>query len=41
VKTLAVAEGARLRAGDYRAIFSENEIEITVLAVGHRKEIYR
>jgi mRNA interferase RelE/StbE len=41
VKRLNVREGARLRAGDYRVIFTETEYEIEVRAVGHRKDIYR
>jgi len=31
----------RLRIGDYRAIFDETANTITVLAIGHRREIYR
>jgi mRNA interferase RelE/StbE len=41
VKKLATVEGARLRVGDYRAIFIETEEEIEIFAVGHRKDIYR
>ena len=41
VKTLSGAGGARLRAGDYRAIFIETEETIEVVAIGHRKDIYR
>ena len=41
VKALVNIGGARLRVGDYRAIFVETEEEIEVLAVGHRKDIYR
>lgn len=33
--------GARIRSGDYRAVFIETETEIKVLAVGHRRDIYR
>jgi len=32
--------GARLRAGDYRAIFVEKEDAIEARAVGHRRDIY-
>jgi mRNA interferase RelE/StbE len=31
---------ARLRVGDYRAVFAETDTEVTVLKVGHRKDIY-
>ena len=31
----------RLRHGDWRAVFEESEVEITVHAVAHRREIYR
>lgn len=31
----------RFRIGDYRVLFDVANDEITVLAVGHRKEIYR
>jgi mRNA interferase RelE/StbE len=31
----------RMRVGDYRIIFDESETLITVLALGHRREIYR
>lgn len=34
-------DGARLRVGDYRAIFVETETTIEVRAVGHRRDIYR
>ncbi len=33
--------GARLRVGDWRVIFDETEDTIVVVAVGHRREIYR
>ncbi len=32
--------GARLRIGDYRVVFVETKDEISVRAVGHRREIY-
>jgi mRNA interferase RelE/StbE len=32
--------GARLRVGDWRVIFYEESGMITVVAVGHRREIY-
>lgn len=31
----------RMRVGDYRIIFDETDKTITVLALGHRREIYR
>lgn len=31
----------RFRTGEYRVIFDVEKDEITVLLVGHRKEIYR
>ena len=31
----------RLRVGDYRVIFDETDETITVLALGHRRDIYR
>ena len=31
----------RLRVGDYRVILDETATELTVLAAGHRREIYR
>jgi mRNA interferase RelE/StbE len=40
VKTLTGEPGARLRIGDYRAIFVETADTISVRAVGHRREIY-
>jgi mRNA interferase RelE/StbE len=41
VKKLVNIDALRLRSGDYRAIFTETETEIAVLAVGHRKDIYQ
>ena len=40
VKKLANIDALRLRSGDYRAIFTETQTAIAVLAVGHRKDIY-
>ncbi len=31
----------RLRVGDYRVIFDEDDTTMTVLALGHRRDIYR
>lgn len=41
VRNLQGASGARLRSGDYRVIFTETTDAIEVLAVGHRRDIYR
>jgi mRNA interferase RelE/StbE len=40
VKRLRGREGCRLRIGDWRVIFQEDDGSIVVLAVGHRREIY-
>ena len=40
VKALTGQPGARLRVGDYRAIFVETTDTISVRAVGHRRDIY-
>jgi len=40
VKRLAGRDGTRLRVGDWRVIFYEEEGTIVVAAVGHRREIY-
>jgi mRNA interferase RelE/StbE len=40
VKRLKGREGSRLRVGDWRVIFQEDDGSIVVLAVGHRREIY-
>ena len=34
-------DGARLRSGDYRVIFREADETIEVVAIGHRRDIYR
>lgn len=31
----------RLRVGDYRVIFSADGLVLTIIKVGHRREIYR
>ena len=41
VSRLVGRPGMRLRVGDYRVIFEEDEHHIRVLAVGPRGEIYR
>jgi mRNA interferase RelE/StbE len=40
VKRLKGRDGARLRIGDWRVIFYEDQGTIVVSAVGHRREIY-
>jgi len=40
VKRLKGQAGCRLRIGDYRVIFFEDRQTMTVIAVGHRREIY-
>lgn len=40
VKKLKGRAGARLRVGDWRVIFYEEPGTITVVAVGHRREVY-
>jgi mRNA interferase RelE/StbE len=40
VKRLRGTAGCRLRIGDWRVILIEDAKSITVVAVGHRKEIY-
>lgn len=40
VKRLKGRGGLRLRVGDWRVIFYEDQGSIVVAAVGHRREIY-
>jgi mRNA interferase RelE/StbE len=40
VKRLKGQAGCRLRVGDYRVIFIEDTDNITIVAAGHRREIY-
>jgi len=40
VKRLKGQAGCRLRIGDYRIVFFEDAVTITVVAVGHRRDIY-
>lgn len=40
VKRLKARRGSRLRVGDWRVIFYEEDRLIVVVAVGHRGEIY-
>lgn len=41
VKKRKGGEGTRLRTGSYRAIFIETADVIDVIAIGHRRDIYR
>jgi mRNA interferase RelE/StbE len=40
VKRLKGRGGSRLRVGDWRVIFYEDQGTIVVAAVGHRREVY-
>lgn len=40
VRRLKGRDGCRLRIGDWRVIFIEGGSSITVVAVGHRRDIY-
>ena len=40
VKRLKGRDGNRLRVGDWRVIFYEDQETIVVAAVGHRRDIY-
>jgi mRNA interferase RelE/StbE len=40
IKRLEGREGIRLRVGDWRVIFYEDQGTIIIAAVGHRREIY-
>jgi mRNA interferase RelE/StbE len=40
VKRLKGRDGLRLRIGDWRVIFYEDQATIIVAAVGHRRDIY-
>lgn len=42
-KKLRAREGYRLRVGDYRVLYRIDDARrlVTVLAIGHRREIYR
>lgn len=40
-KSMAGTPTVRMRVGDYRIIFDETPTMITVLALGHRRDIYR
>ncbi len=40
-KAMAGSPTVRMRTGDFRIIFDEDPEKITILALGHRREIYR
>lgn len=40
VKRLKGRGGCRLRIGDWRVVFIEENVSITIIAVGNRREIY-
>jgi mRNA interferase RelE/StbE len=40
IKRLKGRDGARLRVGDWRVIFFEENEAIVIVAVGHRRDIY-
>jgi mRNA interferase RelE/StbE len=40
VKRLRGRSGARLRVGDWRVIFYEDDGTVVAAAVGHRREVY-
>jgi mRNA interferase RelE/StbE len=40
VKRLKGRQGSRLRVGDWRVIFYEEDGSIIIVAVGHRREVY-
>jgi len=41
VKALQGTDALRLRVGSYRVIINEDMIVLNVLAIGHRKAIYK
>lgn len=41
VKRMVGTPTVRLRSGDYRVIFDETADGVVILAVGHRREVYR
>lgn len=40
VKRLKGSRFLRLRVGDYRVIFTDEGVILTIVRVGHRKEVY-
>lgn len=41
VSRMKGSRNARLRVGSYRVVFEESRHTLTIIAVGHRREIYR
>jgi mRNA interferase RelE/StbE len=41
VKRMAGSDLVRMRDGDYRVVFKETATALTIVAVGHRRHIYR
>jgi mRNA interferase RelE/StbE len=41
VKRMTGDRSLRLRHGDYRVIFDESDTSLTILAIGHRRDVYR
>ncbi|MGU3539642.1 type II toxin-antitoxin system RelE family toxin [Methylobacterium sp. A54F] len=41
VKRMVGSDLVRLRDGDYRVVFAESANALTVIGIGHRREIYR
>ena len=41
IKRLKGSGYLRLRAGDYRVVFTEDGIIMEIIHVGHRREVYR
>ncbi|KQP04725.1 hypothetical protein [Methylobacterium sp. Leaf93] len=41
VKRLVGVNALRLRDGEYRIVFEESATALTIVAVGHRRSIYR
>ncbi len=40
IKKLKGSEASRLRVGDYRVIFTADSIILTIIKVGHRRDVY-
>ena len=41
VKAMQGETGRRLRVGDYRVVFEETASTLTIIAAGHRRQVYR
>lgn len=40
VKKLQGSDYLRLRVGDYRVIFTEDGVIVTIVKIGHRRDVY-